>query len=171
MKPTYVGHLWFNRKMTNLYRHWTYGNHWILKIELCTITCAKAGGQDGRQVHNLVLNRDFNYSNQFLLENSNLFGILVVKVWRLSGEQLVSLMNEDVNCVLFSAQHTICTPYRDVLPHRHITNNDIFLILNFRRVLIVVSFLLGKSPTSVYHCMPTFRNYISVPSSKAMVEH
>ena len=26
----------------------------------------------------------------------------------------------------------------------------IFLILNFRRVLIVVSFLLGKSPASVY---------------------
>ena len=25
-----------------------------------------------------------------------------------------------------------------------------FLILNFRRVLIVVSFLLGKSPASVY---------------------
>ena len=26
----------------------------------------------------------------------------------------------------------------------------LFLILNFRRVLIVVSFLLGKSPASVY---------------------
>ena len=45
-----------------------------------------------------------------------------------------------------------------------------FLILNFRRVLIVVSFLLGKSPASVYYCMPTFRNSLSVPSSKAMVE-
>jgi len=28
------------------------------------------------------------------------------------------------------------------------------LILNFRRVLIVVSFLLGKYPVSVYYCMP-----------------
>ena len=28
--------------------------------------------------------------------------------------------------------------------------NKEFLILNFRRVLIVVSFLLGKSPASVY---------------------
>ena len=45
------------------------------------------------------------------------------------------------------------------------------LILNFRRVLIVVSFLLGKSPASVYCCMPTFRNSLSVPSSKAVVEH
>ena len=47
----------------------------------------------------------------------------------------------------------------------------LYLILNFRRVLIVVSFLLGKSPASVYYCMPTFRNSLSVPSSKAMVEH
>ena len=36
---------------------------------------------------------------------------------------------------------------------------------------LVVSFLLGKSPASVYYCMPTFRNSLSVPSSKAMVEH
>ena len=33
-----------------------------------------------------------------------------------------------------------------------------------------VSFFLGKSPASVYYCMPTFRNSLSVPSSKAMVE-
>ena len=44
-----------------------------------------------------------------------------------------------------------------------------YLILNFRRVLIVVSFILGKYPASVYYCMPTFRNSKSVPSSKAMV--
>ena len=46
-----------------------------------------------------------------------------------------------------------------------------FLILNFRRVLIVVAFLLAKSPASVYYGMPTFRNSLSVPSSKAVVEH
>ena len=34
---------------------------------------------------------------------------------------------------------------------------------------IVVSFLLGKSPASVYYCIPTFRNSLWVPSSKAMV--
>jgi len=42
------------------------------------------------------MNRDFKYSNQFLLENSNLFCILAEKVWRLSEEQLVLLMNEDL---------------------------------------------------------------------------
>jgi hypothetical protein len=67
-----------------------------MKIELCTITSAKAGGHIGRQEHNLVMNRDFKYSNQFLLENSNQSCILVEKVWRLSGEQLVLLMNEDL---------------------------------------------------------------------------
>ena len=34
---------------------------------------------------------------------------------------------------------------------------------------LVVSFLLGKSPASVYYCMPTFQNSLLVPSSKAMV--
>jgi hypothetical protein len=67
-----------------------------MKIELCTITCTKTGGQVGRQVYNPVMNRDFKYSNQFQLENSNLFCIFVEKVWRLSGEQLVLLKNEDL---------------------------------------------------------------------------
>jgi len=38
------------------------------------------------------------------------------------------------------------------------------LISNFRRVLKVVSFLLGNSPASEFY-MPTFRNTLSVPSS------
>ena len=37
-------------------------------------------------------------------------------------------------------------------------------------MLFVGSFLLGRSPASVYYCMPTFWNSLSVPSSKAMVE-
>jgi hypothetical protein len=41
-----------------------------------------------------------------------------------------------------------------------------FLISNFRRVLYVVCFFLGNSPASEFY-MPTFRNTLSVPSSKA----
>jgi hypothetical protein len=41
-----------------------------------------------------------------------------------------------------------------------------FLISNFRRVLYVVCFLLGNSPSSEFY-MPTFRNTLSVPSSQA----
>jgi len=44
---------------------------------------------------------------------------------------------------------------------------DSFLISNFRRVLNVVYLLLGISPTS--DCgLPTFRNTLSVPSSKPL---
>jgi gamma-glutamylcysteine synthetase len=39
-------------------------------------------------------------------------------------------------------------------------------ISNFRRVLYVVCFLLGNTPTSEFY-MPTFRNTLSVPSSHA----
>ena len=41
-----------------------------------------------------------------------------------------------------------------------------FLISSFRRVQNVVCFLLGDSPASDLY-MPTFRNTLSVPSSKA----
>ena len=66
----------------------------------------------------------------------------------------------------FAAPEGFCASHLDA-----INKLILFLILNFRRVLIVVSFLLGKSPASVYYCMPTFRNCLSVPSSKVMVEH
>jgi hypothetical protein len=39
-----------------------------------------------------------------------------------------------------------------------------FLISNFRRVLNVVSFLLGDSPMSEFY-FPTFRNIVFFPSS------
>ena len=43
--------------------------------------------------------------------------------------------------------------------------NDIFLISDFRRVLNIVCILLGISPAS--DCsLPTFRNPLSVPSSR-----
>ena len=43
----------------------------------------------------------------------------------------------------------------------------VFLIWNFRRVLNIVCNLLGISPAS-YYWMPTFRNTLSVPSSKPL---
>ena len=45
----------------------------------------------------------------------------------------------------------------------------VFLISSFRRVQNVVCFLLGDSPASDLY-MPTFRNTLSVPSSKAGVK-
>jgi hypothetical protein len=42
----------------------------------------------------------------------------------------------------------------------------ILLILNLRRVLNVVCFLLGNSPASEFY-MPTFRNTLSILSSQA----
>ena len=41
---------------------------------------------------------------------------------------------------------------------------EVFLFSNFLRVLDILCFLLGSSPTSELH-MPTFRNTLSVPSS------
>jgi hypothetical protein len=43
---------------------------------------------------------------------------------------------------------------------------EVFLISNFRRVLNIVCVLLGISPASDSD-LPTFRNPLSVPSSKA----
>jgi hypothetical protein len=43
---------------------------------------------------------------------------------------------------------------------------NIFLISNFRRVLNLLCVLLGVSPASDC-CMPTFRNPLSGPSSRA----
>ena len=45
----------------------------------------------------------------------------------------------------------------------------VFLISSFRLVQNVVCFLLGDSPASDLY-MPTFRNTLSVPSSKAGVK-
>ena len=47
-------------------------------------------------------------------------------------------------------------------------NYWVFLISNFRRVLNLVCILLGICPACDENCsMPTFRNTLSVPSSKA----
>ena len=45
----------------------------------------------------------------------------------------------------------------------------VLLISNFRRVLNIVCILLGISPASDYG-LPTFRNTLSIPSSKAGFE-
>jgi len=46
------------------------------------------------------------------------------------------------------------------------TENNLFFISNFRRVLNAVCFLLGNSPASEFY-IPTFRNTLSLPSSLA----
>ena len=46
---------------------------------------------------------------------------------------------------------------------------NVFLISSFRRVQNVVCFLWGDSTASDFY-MPTFRNTLSVPSSKAGVK-
>jgi len=59
--------------------------------------------------------------------------------------------------------------------YRVLLSGNFFLIINefkissFRRVQNVVCFLLGDSPASDLY-MPTFRNTLSVPSSKAGVK-
>ena len=53
---------------------------------------------------------------------------------------------------------------RDILQKKILsffTLNQFFLDLNFRRVLIVVSFLLGKSPASVYYCIVAYNNTLT----------
>ena len=54
---------------------------------------------------------------------------------------------------------------------KRLTRNMVieFLISSFRRVQNVVCFLLGDSPASDLY-MPTFRNTLSVPSSKVGVK-
>ena len=58
--------------------------------------------------------------------------------------------------------------YFDILltVHLNIFILILFLISNFRRVLNLLYILLGVSPASDC-CMPTFRNPLSVPSSRA----
>ena len=50
-----------------------------------------------------------------------------------------------------------------------LVSNILFLISSFRRVQNIVCFLLADSPASDLY-MPTFRNTLSVPSSKADVQ-
>ena len=64
---------------------------------------------------------------------------------------------------IFSPNTSCTTPHTPAQKVQLPTHTSIFLS--------VVSVLLGKSPASVYYCMPTFRNSLSVPFSKAMVEH
>ena len=59
-----------------------------------------------------------------------------------------------------------CELYRLVVPMGERVK---YRISSFRRVQNVVCFLLGDSPASDLY-MPTFRNTLSVPSSKAGVK-
>jgi hypothetical protein len=70
------------------------------------------------------------------------------------------------HCVPFMHFLTVDTNLAFVPSLWGLHNNIILLILSFRRALNVIGFLLGVSPAS--ECkQPTFRNTLSVPSSKA----
>ena len=70
--------------------------------------------------------------------------------WNLTVKKFTKILSSVLELYVYGKmERVILTVQRPVVT---------FLILNFRRVLIVVSFLLGKSPASVYYRMPTFRN-------------
>ena len=93
--------------------------------------------------------------------------------WSCRRCEMISFFSRQVlvTCCLFLSLKTLTIPNFDTTQCSSlcVQNRYVFSILNFRRVLIVVSFLLGKSPASLNYCMPTFRNSLSVPSYKAIV--
>jgi hypothetical protein len=79
-----------------------------MKIELCNIICANVQFRVQRQVvdlenryMNLSMNMEFKYSNHLPLENSKVLSILLAKGWRMGGEQVVLLVNEDIGHVQY----------------------------------------------------------------------
>jgi len=77
---------------------------------------------------------------------------------------IYSLRKQPYKFCLYS-RNTLIGINRDGQPPGYAENSDnfIFFISNFRRVLYVVRFLLGNSPASAFY-MPTFRNTLSAPS-------
>ena len=99
----YADHHWFHSKPSNFKQ---VANLWnplnTMTIVLCSITWANVRFNVQRQVVELEsryitlsMNRDSKYSNQLPLEDTNLLPILVEEGYRLSGQLVVLLMNDD----------------------------------------------------------------------------
>ena len=68
-------------------------NHHLCKY---TVQSADTGGRVGSRQIALSMERDFLYNDQLSLENSKVFFILLQKRLRLTEQQVVLLINEDI---------------------------------------------------------------------------
>jgi len=83
--------------------HQTYTGDKLLKTELCTITCADVLFRVQKDVVkseiryiNLLMISDLRYSNEYVAaRNLQSIAYTYGKGWRLGGQQVVLLMNED----------------------------------------------------------------------------
>ena len=103
------------------------------------------------------------YSSHFL-SNSSHSCLAVFCAWRDKEDYKCGTLPVD-SCTPLSAGWNVVLQTDGLPPAAH----TMFLISSFRRVQNVVCFLLGDSPASDLY-MPTFRNTLSVPSSKAGVK-
>ena len=84
---------------------------------------------------------------------------------------IISDRKVDARSKYLSSKAVFIVAYPILRSNSHVVKTlNIFLISNFRRVLNIVCILLGVSPAS--DCgLPTFRNPLSVPSSRLDIEY
>ena len=86
------------------------------------------------------------------IEFQRILSHVIGEIFTWCKKNYVTLNFEKMQFIQFVTNHhkhlDIQVKIEDIVISR--TTNVKFLILNFHRVLIVVSFLLGKSPASVY---------------------